>query len=261
MPAVRALLSRETSSSVSRSSPLQSLDLTADPAALGTGQYTKLPPVATLIVQSLGTVVGAILQLIIMKVRGKNKACFTFRQLMLCLPAGHRRGAAASPPLDAGLEHLVRTAGPVFQLPGSLVSCLRLVPDPNPWSSTADAFPSAQLGRTRQELLRPGLVIRYHPLQYPDRSRMRECSLAFRNSCCRNPDRFLVLFAQPLPFYILHRFFPKAGFNTYVTPVTLWCLGACSPPQRWSPVPRACGLLTPVPSKATSLSASTAASS
>lgn len=191
MPAVRALLSRETSSSVSRSSPLQSLDLTADPAALGTGQYTKLPPVATLIVQSLGTVVGAILQLIIMKVRGKNKACFTFRQLMLCLPAGHRRGAAASPPLDAGLEHLVRTAGPVFQLPGSLVSCLRLVPDPNPWSSTADAFPSAQLGRTRQELLRPGLAIRYHSLQYPDRSRMREYSIAFRDSWCRTPDRVL----------------------------------------------------------------------
>jgi len=35
-------------------------------------------------------------------------------------------------------------------------------------------------------------------------------------------------FVVPLPFYALHRFFPRAGFNYVVTPVIAWYLGYLS---------------------------------
>jgi hypothetical protein len=35
-------------------------------------------------------------------------------------------------------------------------------------------------------------------------------------------------FAVPLPFYLLHRYFPKAGFDYFVTPVICYYLGYLS---------------------------------
>ncbi|BGP57708.1 hypothetical protein JCM8202_005492 [Rhodotorula sphaerocarpa] len=124
------------------------------------GQYTKLPPVATLIVQSLGTVVGAILQLIIMK-----------------------DIVAAQRPL------LLSTQGS------------------NIWSGQqVQSFNSQAVswGALAKSFYGPGSPYAIIPYS------------------------ILIGLACPLPFYVLHRFFPKAGFNTYVTPVTLWCLGNLS---------------------------------
>jgi len=32
----------------------------------------------------------------------------------------------------------------------------------------------------------------------------------------------------PLPFYFAHRFFPRYGFDKFVSPITCWCLGNLS---------------------------------
>lgn len=35
-------------------------------------------------------------------------------------------------------------------------------------------------------------------------------------------------FAVPLPFYFAHRYYPKAGFDYFITPVICWYLGYLS---------------------------------
>ncbi|GAA5945658.1 uncharacterized protein JCM15063_000602 [Sporobolomyces koalae] len=42
------------------------------------------------------------------------------------------------------------------------------------------------------------------------------------------PIAIIIGLAIPLPFYFAHRFFPKWGFDKFVSPITCWCLGNLS---------------------------------
>ncbi|GAA5984935.1 hypothetical protein JCM10908_002459 [Rhodotorula pacifica] len=124
------------------------------------GQYTKLPPIATLIVQVIGTLVGAILQLIIMKDVIKSH-----RELLLSTQGSN-----------------IWSGQQVQSFNSQAIS----------WGALAKDF----YGKGS-----PYAIIPY----------------------C-----ILIGLAMPLPFYLLHRFWPKAGFNEFVTPVFCWCIGNLS---------------------------------
>jgi hypothetical protein len=226
-------------------STAQGLALARD---LKMAQYTKLPPRTTLWAQSLGTVVGAILQLVIMKsvisaqrellldtqgafsvslffsslVHFPSAAPFrlsSVERLQLTLPSFHRR-----------LQHLVRSTSPVFQLP------------------------SHRLGSSRQAHVRSRKHLLHHPSRYHHRYVPRTPRRHQRHSfdsgvifltlskltffdftpptLLLSPSSFFSYISTglfvPLPFYVAHRFFPKLGFNTVVTPIVCWCLGNLS---------------------------------
>ncbi|GAA5835259.1 hypothetical protein JCM11251_006662 [Rhodosporidiobolus azoricus] len=138
-------------------SSAQGLSLARD---LKMAQYTKLPPRVTLWVQSLGTVVGAILQLVILKTV-----------------------------ISAQRELLLDTQGS------------------NIWSGQqVQSFNSQAVawGALAKHLYGSGSTYQIIPF-------------------C-----ILIGLAVPLPFYVLHRFFPKLKFDQVVTPIICWCLGNLS---------------------------------
>ncbi|GAA5902251.1 hypothetical protein JCM8208_007240 [Rhodotorula glutinis] len=135
----------------------QGLGLARD---LKMAQYTKLPPRTTLFVQSLGTVIGAILQLIIMK------------QI-----------------ISAQRELLLDTQGS------------------NIWSGQqVQSFNSQAVswGALAKDMYGPHSDYFVIPLA------------------------IVIGLAVPLPFYFAHKLWPKMRFNTFVSPITCWCLGYLS---------------------------------
>ncbi|KAJ7503623.1 peptide transporter MTD1 [Mycena galericulata] len=123
-------------------------------------QYTKLPPRVTFTVQSLGTVVGGLLNYVIMKV-----IISTHREILL-------------------------------DVQGS-----------NIWSGQqVQSFNAAAVtwGALGNILYAPGG--RYSII----------------------PFSILIGLIVPVPFYILHRFYPKLGANKVMTPVLCWTLGYLS---------------------------------
>ncbi|GAA5886511.1 hypothetical protein JCM6882_001666 [Rhodosporidiobolus microsporus] len=138
-------------------STAQGLGLARD---LKMAQYTKLPPRVTLFVQSLGTVVGAILQLVIMK-----SVISAQREILL-------------------------------DVQGS-----------NIWSGQqVQSFNSQAVswGALAKHMYGPGSTYFIIPLA------------------------IVIGLAVPLPFYALHRIFPKMKFDTVVSPIICWCLGYLS---------------------------------
>ncbi|GAA5838052.1 hypothetical protein JCM11251_006835 [Rhodosporidiobolus azoricus] len=138
-------------------STAQGLGLARD---LKMAQYTKLPPRVTLWVQSIGTVVGAILQLIIMK-----SVITAQREILL-------------------------------DVQGS-----------NIWSGQqVQSFNSQAVswGALAKHMYGPGSTYFIIPLA------------------------IVIGLAVPLPFYALHRIFPKMKFDTVVSPIICWCLGYLS---------------------------------
>ncbi|GAA5887704.1 hypothetical protein JCM6882_001503 [Rhodosporidiobolus microsporus] len=138
-------------------STAQGLALARD---LKMAQYTKLPPRSTLWVQTLGTIVGAILQLVILK-----SVVSAQREILL-------------------------------DVQGS-----------NIWSGQqVQSFNSQAIawGALAKHLYGPGSTYFIIPI-------------------C-----IIIGLAVPLPFYVLHRFFPKANFEKVVTPIICWCLGNLS---------------------------------
>ncbi|GAA6063037.1 hypothetical protein JCM10212_001016 [Sporobolomyces blumeae] len=135
----------------------QALGLARD---LKLGQYTKLPPRATFGVQCIGTVVGAILQLIIMK-----SVISSQREILLSVQGS------------------------------------------NIWSGQqVQSFNSQAVawGALSKHLYSPGSTYFIIPLA------------------------IIIGLAVPLPFYFAHRFFPRFGFDKFVSPITCWCLGYLS---------------------------------
>ncbi|GAA5835822.1 hypothetical protein JCM3766R1_005858 [Sporobolomyces carnicolor] len=135
----------------------QALGLARD---LKLGQYTKLPPRATFGAQVIGTVVGAILQLIIMKSVINNQ-----REILLSVQGS------------------------------------------NIWSGQqVQSFNSQAVawGALAKHMYGPGSTYFIIPIA------------------------IVVGLAVPLPFYFAHRFFPKYGFDKFVSPITCWCLGNLS---------------------------------
>ncbi|KAK4052815.1 hypothetical protein OIV83_002102 [Microbotryomycetes sp. JL201] len=135
----------------------QARGLTRD---LKMGQYTKLPPRATFAVQLAGTVVGAILQLILMKTI-----------------------------ISAQREILLDVQGS------------------NIWSGQqVQSFNSQAVtwGALAQSMYAPGS--RYFIV----------------------PMSIIIGLFVPIPFWILHKFFPKMKFDRVVTPIMCWCLGYLS---------------------------------
>ncbi|GAA5965378.1 hypothetical protein JCM8115_002013 [Rhodotorula mucilaginosa] len=135
----------------------QGLSLARD---LKLSQYTKLSPIACLTVQVLGTVVGAILQLIIMKQVVSNQR-----------------------------EILLDTQGS------------------NVWSGQ-------QVQSFNSQAVSWGALAKYF---YGPGSPYQII-----------PYCILIGLAVPVPFYVAHKFFPKLRLNTFVSPITLWCLGNLS---------------------------------
>ncbi|KAG6917369.1 hypothetical protein DXG01_002834 [Tephrocybe rancida] len=124
------------------------------------GQYTKLPPRVTFTVQSVGAVVGGLLNYIIMKVIINSR-----REILL-------------------------------DIQGSNVWSGQQVQ-----SFNSDAISWGALGNL---LYAPGG--RYAIV----------------------PFSVLIGLAVPLPFWLIHRYFPKLGANKVVTPVLCWTLGYLS---------------------------------
>ncbi|GAA5984472.1 hypothetical protein JCM11641_006993 [Rhodosporidiobolus odoratus] len=138
-------------------STAQSLALSRD---LKMAQYTKLPPRVTLFVQSLGTVVGAILQLVIMK-----SVISAQREILL-------------------------------DVQGS-----------NIWSGQqVQSFNSQAIawGALAKHFYGPGSTYFIIPIA------------------------IVIGLAVPVPFYFLHRAFPKMRFDQFCSPITCWCLGYLS---------------------------------
>ncbi|GJN93053.1 hypothetical protein Rhopal_006098-T1 [Rhodotorula paludigena] len=138
-------------------STAQGLALARD---LKMAQYTKLPPRSTLWVQSIGTVVGAILQLIIMK-----QVIGAQRELLL-------------------------------DIQGS-----------NIWSGQqVQSFNSQAItwGALAKHMFGSGSTYQIIPFA------------------------ILIGLVVPLPFFFLHRYFPKMKFDTVVSPIICWCLGYLS---------------------------------
>ncbi|GAA5995294.1 hypothetical protein JCM5350_002071 [Sporobolomyces pararoseus] len=135
----------------------QALGLARD---LKLGQYTKLPPRATFGVQCIGTVVGAILQLIIMK-----SVISSQREILLSVQGS------------------------------------------NIWSGQqVQSFNSQAVawGALAKHMYGPGSAYFIIPIG------------------------IVIGLAIPLPFYFAHRFFPKYGFDKFVTPIICWCIGNLS---------------------------------
>ncbi|BGP50986.1 hypothetical protein JCM10450v2_006912 [Rhodotorula kratochvilovae] len=135
----------------------QGLSLARD---LKMSQYTKLPPRTTLWVQSVGTVIGAILQLVIMK-----SVISAQRELLLDVQgsniwSGQQVQSFNSQAVSWGAlaKHMYGPGSPYFIIPVAIVIGL----------------------------------------------------------------------AVPLPFYFAHRMWPKMKFDTFVSPITCWCLGYLS---------------------------------
>ncbi|GAA5879973.1 hypothetical protein JCM16303_004422 [Sporobolomyces ruberrimus] len=135
----------------------QALGLARD---LKLGQYTKLPPRATFGAQVIGTVVGAILQLIIMK-----SVINSQRELLLSVQGS------------------------------------------NIWSGQ-------QVQSFNSQAIAWGALAKH---MYGPSSNYFIIPLAI-----------VIGLAVPLPFYLLHRVFPKWGFDKFVSPITCWCLGNLS---------------------------------
>ncbi|GAA6030931.1 hypothetical protein JCM8097_008943 [Rhodosporidiobolus ruineniae] len=138
-------------------STAQGLSLARD---LKLAQYTKLPPRTTLWVQSLGTVVGAILQLVIMKQVISNQ-----REILLDVQGSN-----------------IWSGQQVQSFNSQAVA----------WGALAEHMYGA--GSTY-------MII---------------------------PYGILIGLLIPLPFYVLHKFFPKAKFDLFCTPIVCWCLGNLS---------------------------------
>ncbi|GAA5866212.1 hypothetical protein JCM8547_007204 [Rhodosporidiobolus lusitaniae] len=138
-------------------STAQGLSLARD---LKMAQYTKLPPRITLLVQSVGTVIGALLQLVIMK-----SVISSQREILL-------------------------------DVQGS-----------NIWSGQqVQSFNSQAVawGALAKHMYGPGSTYFIIPIG------------------------IVIGLAIPLPFYFLHRLFPKMKFDTIVSPIICWCLGYLS---------------------------------
>ncbi|TKA53580.1 hypothetical protein B0A53_03871 [Rhodotorula sp. CCFEE 5036] len=135
----------------------QGLSLARD---LKMGQYCKLPPIANVIVQIIGTIIGALLQLIIMKQVISNQ-----REILLDTQGSN-----------------VWSGQQVQSFNSQAVS----------WGALAKYFYGP--GSTYQII----------------------------------PYCILIGLAVPVPFWIGHKFFPKLRLNTFVSPITCWCLGYLS---------------------------------
>jgi len=135
----------------------QALALVRD---LKMGQYTKLPPRVTFTVQCLGSVVGALLNYIMMRV-----IISTHRDVLLDVQGSN---------IWSGQQ---------------------------PQTFNADAVSWGALGNILYAPSgRYGIV----------------------------PFSILIGLVIPLPFWILHRYFPKLGANHVFTPIICWCLGYLS---------------------------------
>ncbi|KAF7307899.1 hypothetical protein MKEN_01150600 [Mycena kentingensis (nom. inval.)] len=123
-------------------------------------QYTKLPPRVTFTVQCIGSVVGGLLNYVIMRV-----IISTHREVLLDVQGSN---------IWSGQQ---------------------------PQTFNADAVSWGALGNI---LYKPGGRYGIVPLS------------------------ILIGLAVPVPFWIVHRFWPKLGANHVVTPVICWCLGYLS---------------------------------
>ncbi|OZJ06026.1 hypothetical protein BZG36_01102 [Bifiguratus adelaidae] len=121
------------------------------------GQYLKIPPRAVFAAQCTGTVVGALLNYVIMK------SIIASQRDLLLSPQGSNIWSGQNPQQFNSL--------------------------------------SITWGGLSAELFSPGKT--YYPVAWA----------------------FLVGFLIPLPLYILHRFYPKVGFNAINTAVLVWFFG------------------------------------
>ena len=133
------------------------------------GQYTKLPPRATFIVQSLGAVIGGLLNYLIMKIV-----------------------------IDARRDILLDVQGS------------------NVWSGQqVQSFNSDAVtwGALAEDLFSPGSRYAVRPSD----STQSFSFLSVKSQIV--PMAVLIGLAVPVPFFIVHRYFPKLGANKVVTPV------------------------------------------
>ncbi|KAM0748112.1 peptide transporter MTD1 [Meredithblackwellia eburnea MCA 4105] len=136
---------------------LQARGLTRD---LKLGQYTKVPPRVTFMVQTVGTIIGSILQLIIMK----------------------------------SIISAQRTI--LLDVQGSNIWSGQQVQS---YNSQAVAW--GALAKSMYAPNHPYFII---------------------------PMSIIIGLFVPVPFWLLHKKFPKAKFDQVVTPITCWCLGYLS---------------------------------